>query len=197
MRYSRASFVLAFVFAGSAFGQIVSVGVKGGVPFQGALTDTTISSIDTAVHTFSDSKNYIVGLMVELHLPLGFSVEADGLYRPLTITSDSTVFPRPPIRTSTNVSSWEFLIVAKYRLPFPVIKPYVEAGPNFRKTGRQLSYLSNNGFVVGGGVELKLGRLRVGPEVRYMHWAADGVNRFINFPPSQQNQAELLVGFSF
>jgi len=52
----------------------------------------------------------------------------------------------------------------------------------------------------GGGLEVKLGFLRITPELRYTRW---GSNTFSSiFPPggslnSNQNQGEFLVGFSF
>ena len=38
---------------------------------------------------FSASKNYVVGPMVELNLPFGLAVEADALYRPLNVTTET------------------------------------------------------------------------------------------------------------
>lgn len=186
------------------FGQLFSIGVKGGVPFTGSFKDITSvpSQVGGAIpRTFSDSNNYIVGGMAEVHLPFGFSVEADGLYRPLNFATElRTPATSVTIRSSQNVSSWEFPIVAKYHFAFPVIKPYIEAGPTFRTVGSGLDYLSNKGVVGGVGVELKLGRLRVGPEVRYTRWGSDSAQTLVKLiqpGPSQVNQAEFLVGLSF
>jgi len=54
---------------------------------------------------------------------------------------------------------------------------------------------------------VKILRLRIAPQLRYTHWGSDGqslgsiagdfVATSILAPPSQQNQAEFLVGFSF
>jgi len=122
-----------FLFAGAAFAQPFSVGVKGGVPFTGAFSDFT--SPDRITRTFSESNEYIVGAMIELRLPLGFSVEADGLYRPLNFAVENRLTPPAVFRSVTNISSWEFPIVGKFRLPFPVVKPYAELGPSFRHVG--------------------------------------------------------------
>jgi opacity protein-like surface antigen len=165
-------------------GQILSIGVKAGLPFTDAFNTFTSGSF----RSFSDSKNYIVGPMVELHLPLGLSAEANALYRPLNLTTNGS---------SSNYSSWEFPILAKYRFPFPLIKPYVEAGPSFRTVGGFLgNNLSNSGFTAGVGIELRLSRLRIGPEIRYTHWGADASAAQAVFN-SNQNQGEFLVGFSF
>jgi opacity protein-like surface antigen len=126
------------------------------------------------VRQFSASDEYLIGPMVELHLPLGFSVEADALYHPLDLTQEINN-GTSTFRNSTLISSWEFPILAKYHfLPFPLLKPYVEAGPSFRATGGAVSnYLSKAGFTVGAGVEIKFRRLHLEPELRYIRWGAD------------------------
>lgn len=189
-----------FLLFSSAFGQSLSVGVRGGVPFTGALSDLTTHGVDVISRSFSDSNQYIVGPMVELHLPLGLSVEADALYRPLNVTTETQTVPQPTIvRTSKNVSSWEFPILGKVRLPVPLLKPYVDAGPSFRTVGSDLDFLSNSGITVGLGVELKISRLRIAPEVRYTHWGSDSepnVSTLISVA-SNTNQGEFLLGISF
>jgi hypothetical protein len=188
--------------ASAALAQPFSIGIKAGVPMTGGLSDFSEAGIDVVTHTFSHSKQYIIGPMVELHLPLSLSIEADALYRPVNLSSDVQIAPGPGpiIHSSQNVSTWEFPALGKFRFPLlPILKPYVEAGPSFRKPGSGLSWFSNYGGTIGGGVELKLLRLRIAPEVRYTRWGSDdhpppGV---VFFPPSKQDQAEFLVGLSF
>jgi hypothetical protein len=43
---------------------ILSVGIKGGVPFTDVLSDRTFTGVDVVTHVFSDSKNYVVGPMI-------------------------------------------------------------------------------------------------------------------------------------
>jgi hypothetical protein len=108
--------------------------------------------------------------MVELHLPLGFSVEADALDHPLDLTQEIKT-ATSTFRNSTIINSWDFPILAKYHfLPFPIVKPYLEAGPSFRATGAVSNYFSKAGFTIGAGVEIKILRLRVEPELRYIRW---------------------------
>jgi hypothetical protein len=176
----------------------LSVGIKGGVPFTDVLSDRTFNGVDVVTHVFSDSKNYVVGPMIELNLPFGFSVEADALYRPLNLTTETTVIPRPLTRISEDIHSAEFSILGKYRfLHTPIVKPYVEAGPIFRYVAARASYLSNAGFAIGGGVELKLLVLKLSPEIRFSRWGSDAPTSIINAPPSNLNQAEFLIGLSF
>ncbi len=181
--------LFSFLVSSSAFaGQLFSVGVKAGLPFTDAFNNFTSGSYSG----FSNAKNYLVGPMVELHLPLGFSAEADALYRPLSFKTSGGS------SQSTNFSSWEFPILAKYRFGIPLIKPYIEAGPSFRTIGGQFGgNLSNSGFTAGAGIELRLARFRIGPEIRYTHWGADSVNATQLGFSSNQNQGEFLVGFSF
>lgn len=176
---------------------LFSFGIKGGVPLTDAFSDSTTLGVDVFTHTFSNSKNYVIGPTVELSLPFGFAVEADALYRPLNLTTDITVVPQPLAHYSTNIASWEFPILGKYHfLHTPVVKPYVEAGPIFRHVGSQGPYFSNSGFALGGGVDLKLWLVRLSPELRYTRWGGDAATTF-TVPPSQLNQAEFLIGISF
>lgn len=187
------------VFASACYGQhLLSFGVKGGVPVTDAFSDHTSTSVDVITHSFSSSKNYAVGLMLELRLPLGFSVEADALYRPLNMTVDTLVLPTLTSHSSNDVSSAEFPILGKYHfLHVPVVSPYIEAGPSFRAVGAAGSYLSNRGFAIGGGVDIKLLLLRVSPEIRYSRWGNDATVTGFLAAPSNINQAEFLVGVSF
>ncbi len=173
----------------TVFAQSVSVGIKGGVPLTDAFSDAQYGS---AGRFFSDSKRYVIGAMVELRLPLGLGIEGDALYRPLGL-SRSTFGSV----SSLDVSSWEFPVLGKYRFPFPIVKPYIEAGPSFRHVGGSVSYLSKAGFALGGGVEVKLLKVRLSPELRYTRWGRDGVANVSPAAVSNVNQAEFLVGISF
>src|SRR5579863_4983903 len=87
-------FLVSLLLVTSAFGQSLSVGIRGGVPFTGALTDLTTNGVDVISRSFSDSNQYIIGPMVELHLPFGLSVEADALYRPLNLSTETQIVPQ-------------------------------------------------------------------------------------------------------
>jgi len=64
---------LTLVTVGPAFGQIVSLGVKAGVPTGDAFTpDSVVTSL---------ARRYLVGATAELHLPFRFSVELDAIYK--------------------------------------------------------------------------------------------------------------------
>jgi len=205
MRFLPVSLSLLTLLVPAACGQsLFSFGIKGGVPLTDAFSDSTTSAVDAVQHSFSNSKDYVIGPTAELRLPFGFSVEADALYRPLSLATDTTVLlfygsPGPTTHSVTNISSWEFPILGKYHfLHTPIVKPYVEAGPIFRAVGSSGSYLSNEGFAMGGGVDVKLFVVRVEPEIRYSRWGGDAPAEPGFFAaPSNQNQAELLIGISF
>ena len=192
-----------FLLAQVAFAQPFSFGIRGGVPFTGAFSDLTTTSGSESDRLYSRSNEYLIGPMVELHLPFGLSVEADALYHPMDLTqaiNDGT----STFATSTKINSWEFPILAKYHfLPFPIVKPYIEAGPSFRATGSAVSnYFSKAGLTIGAGVEVKLFRLHIEPELRYIHWGADanltyGPTPVSNLAASNVNQVEFLVGIAF
>ena len=121
-------------------GSRVSVGVKGGVPLTESLTDTTwpASFPGAASRTFSESKNFIIGPILEVHLPLGLSIEGDGLYRSVNIAAQfdrdlaSFLLGRFIGISSVDYAFWEVSALAKYHLPLPFVKPYMVAGPSFR-----------------------------------------------------------------
>ena len=199
-----------FLLTQAAFAQPFSIGIRGGVPFTGAFSDVTTSSAGSEfVRQFSASDEYLIGPMVELHLPLGFSVEADALYHPLDLTQEINN-GTSTFTSSTTINSWEFPILAKYHfLPFPLLKPYVEAGPSFRAAGGAVgNYLSKAGFTIGAGVEIKLSRLRVEPELRYIHWGSDATLTYgqsitgapapvTNSAESKLNHIQFVIGVAF
>jgi hypothetical protein len=196
--------VAGVVFSQVAFGQgLFSFGVKGGFPLTDPLSSGTFTSVDVTTHVFSASKNYVVGPMVQLNLPFGLAVEADALYRPLNVTTETQVVssPSPPLnRLSEDVNSMEFPILLKaHFLHTLIVKPYVEAGPIFRYVLSKVQYVSDTGFALGAGVDFKLPVIRIGPELRYSHWGADSASPLLNvsLPSSNKNQLEFLIGLTF
>jgi hypothetical protein len=187
------SFLAAMpVFAQPVIGHIVSFGVTGGVGLTDAFSSQTFMGVDTDSRDFSAS-----------NLPLSFSVEVDALYRPLNLTTTNTVIAGPGFMTSVSgkLNSWEFPLLAKYRLPGHLIRPFIEAGPSFRSVTNESFagiHLSSVGFTAGVGVEGKLGPIRIAPAVRYTRWGADsGLNPSLFQARSNVNQAEFLVGLTF
>lgn len=184
----------------AAFGQLFSFGVKVGSALTDPFAEATFQGTapPQTIQTTSDAKGYLAGPMIELNLPFGISINADGIYRPLRLTQ---TFNSPFFQgtVSGDYSSWEVTPAARYRfLHTPIVKPFLEAGPSFRILSSRLDpYMSGRGFTLGGGVEVKLLHFRITPELRYTRWGSDR-NVTPAFPlQTNQNQAEFLAGFSF
>jgi hypothetical protein len=176
----------------------LSFGIKGGVPLTDGLQNVTESIPGGIVNTYSASKDYVVGPMVQLRLPFHLAVEADALYRPINVTGSPTV-PGGAASYKGDDGSWEFPIVAQYRFGWPLMKPYVEAGPSFRATSAiPLSRLSSAGVALGVGVDFHLLIVHIAPEIRYTRWAGDSApTAATEYVRSRQNQVEFLVGLLF
>jgi hypothetical protein len=187
--------------------QLVSVGVKAGVP----VTD----AVEEATGAHSEARPYTVGPMVQVNLPRSFAVEVDALYKRTgyTATAGTSV-------TRVRANSWEFPMLLKYYLPGyeSRVRPYAEVGYSIRSiSGVNSSLLGvtagpvfnvrsvlrhdpTHGVAVGGGVEVKAGRLRIAPEARYTHWtdrAFTDIGFRNAFARSVDNQFEFLLGVRF
>ncbi len=185
---------LVFLLAVPASADWFAVGLRGGAP----LTDI----FDTSSRAFTldtSTTRFTIGPSAELLLPLGLGLEVDALYK----RSSLEATPKPPAEGPTvtrNEGSWEFPLLAKYRLPGDALRPYLAAGASFRSLGELTGFLqsldaSGWGFVLSGGLELKIGGLRFSPELRYTRWGSGQTG------PTQVrysgNQVDFLIGFTF
>jgi hypothetical protein len=182
------------------FGVVAGGSITSGFPNE---SFTTLAGNQTLYTTHSSGAgNYVVGIMAEVGLPLHFSVEADGLYRPLNFKTITSSVPSTSADAPSNtVLMWEVPVLLKYRFSksiLPGIKPVVGVGPAFRiSANRNDTDLSNHGITSEGGVEARLARLRLSPVMRYTRWAADKVPAYQYIPRSKPNQVEGLIGLSF
>ena len=168
----------------------VGAGVKAGVPFIDLLKGPGVTAGSQPV--LSEGNNYIVGPVVELRLPFGFAIEADGLYRGTNYQLGNA----GNLPTVIHSSSWEIPYLAKFRFPIPLLKPFIVAGGAYR-TFNDLNpgvTATHNGVVGGAGLELRLGRLRLSGEARYLRWGAPPPNDFARLT---QSQGEVLFGLIF
>jgi hypothetical protein len=209
---------LLFFISTSAFSQhLVSFGVRGGVP----MTDF-LNAAKSQNFSFNTTTNrYILGPSLELHLPAGFGLEVDALYRHFRYDGSGFIGTIATNVTSidTGAGAWEFPLLLKYRFPMKVVRPYVNAGVSWDKlsgltqtvrrvvagvTGStsssnplELNQDTTRGFVMGAGIDIHALIIHISPEVRFTRW---GARHFIDpggLLHSNLNQAEFLVGITF
>ena len=147
-----------------------------------------------------ESRPFTAGLMLELEWNRRWSIEVDGLYHPLHA---NTLYDMPDGRTARDpftVLTWQFPVLAKYRLSDSRWAPFVEAGPAPRLSGNRNGYSpSSFGATVGAGlVAAQWGSLRLSPVVRYSRFLKDP-SQYWQYDPARTapNQVDVLVGISF
>ncbi|MBZ5590924.1 MAG: PorT family protein [Acidobacteriia bacterium] len=196
--------LLLLVMASSgAFAQL-SLGVRGGLPFN----DFFHAVSGQGPTTFqSSATRFTLGPTVELHLPAGFGVEADALYRNFQYSASANGVDTLLQNRASN--AWEFPLLVKYRMPGPFVRPFLDAGVAWDRwsgytqltglLGLTKSDVSgvNTGFVVGAGIELHLPLVKLSPEVRYSRWGAQNISGLGSLLQTNQNRAEFLVGLTF
>jgi len=196
----------------SVVAQPVSVGVKVGVPITDALDTFRGNQSAYVTHTH----RYLVGGTVQFNFPARFSVEVDALYKRLGFEYNQFAGVGSPTATRTVANSWEFPVLGKFAVfPGPV-RPFIDAGANFRhisgveqiRTGlAPLNLVANPpefnkdndiGFAFGGGIEFKLGYLRITPEFRYTRWGSENFHDPIAaLLRTNKNQGDFLLGLTF
>ena len=152
----------------------------------------------TRSRSFSTRKDYVIGAMVEIALRRDLFVEIDALYRLMSLTM-AGVRPDGSLHSISpaTVVTWELPVLAKYKFGSSSVRPFLEAGPSFRTSGNLNGAApSTYGGTAGIGVEMRIWRLKLGPVLRYTHWAADP--DFTAFRSrTKRNQVEFLLGLSF
>jgi len=215
------SFVLA---AACALAQPFTLGVKLGMPANDFLN--TVESQNFNFHSYTN--RYILGGTAELHLPFGFGVEVDGLYRHYNFQTAGTIAPAgTTITANGKTGAWEFPVLAKYRFPTRIVRPFLDAGvawdtlQGFKQAitvtspsspvvapsnYNQPVHNTTTGFVIGGGLDIHVPFVHVSPEIRYTHWGTQhftastitsGIFSAATGYSSNQDQVEVLVGITF
>ncbi len=179
--------------------QLLSFGVKGGIPLTDAYSDVNLGNGAISAHF---NNRYTIGPTVELHFPLHVSFEADLLYRHSRYSATSNIVPGG----SAGANDFQIPLLAKVDISHGLVGPFIDGGVAYRHLSVSLSnsagqlFLGVNnpnsaGIAVGGGVQIKLLLIRISPEIRYTHW---GQIAFSNAAvTSNNNQLDLLVGVTF
>src|SRR5579871_1844987 len=98
-------------------------------PNGGSPPGTTVSILGV-----STPQRWIAGGTVEARLPLHLSVEVDALYHILRFREGNQSGQAPPQLFQYQHSvTWEFPVLLKYRFQLPRVKPFIDAGPTFRR----------------------------------------------------------------
>ena len=181
-----------------AFGRQLSLGGVAGLGLTNLLRDRFEPAFLSS--SVSDSDTAMAGIMIELPLRERLSVEVDGLYRPEHLI-DRAHLPDGSIQNGTRTAfiTWQFPLLAKYRMSGSRVAPIIELGPSFRAIAHaNAENYSHYGITGGMGAATRVEGLRIAPAIRYTRWAADK-RRFGQepFPGTRLNQLELVVGFSF
>jgi hypothetical protein len=193
----RNVFVLALFAAAPAMPAGLSIGVIGGAPFN----DVTTSGVTSGLQSVVKSTNFTIGPTLQVNLPLNLRFEADALFRPYHVTITGT-----NLVDDISGQQWRFPLLAQYRFHAPLIAPYLEAGLSFDHLSGisaaaksaiasgpgALLHQTDAGFVIGGGVDVKLPLVRVSGEIRFTRESEAYIANFSNL-----NQAEVLIGIHF
>lgn len=200
--------VVALLGAVPSFAQLLSFGVKGGIP----ITDP----VDGSFRVNPEARRYIVGPTAEIRLPMSFSVEVSALYRRTGYSTMQSAFGSTDVtRVRSNV--WEFPMLLKYHVGNQenAVRPFVDGGYVLRHfSGLTASSSSvpsldsrfllrndiTHGVAAGGGVEFRVSRFKIAPEFRYTYWGSRAFDEFGSrgfFVRSNQHQADILLGIRF
>ncbi len=205
--------VLALVCAASsAYPQLVSWGVKAGVPF----TDFFKTAQTGNTSFVSDTRRYTFGPTIEVNLPFGLGVELDALYRRLNYEASqgSGTQLDPFVRRTVTANAWDFPLLLKWKAGIRPLQLFFTVGPTFRglsnlsqagsffsgsraeDTPAELENRFNTGFTAGVGARLG-NKIALHPEVRYTRWGWDNFKDPLGLLRTNRDQAEFLLGLTF
>lgn len=167
--------------------QPFTFGVKVGAPANDFLD--TVGSGTISFHSYTN--RYLFGPTGELRLPFGLGVEVDALYRHYNFQTTGTFPPgASTITAGAHTGAWEFPVLAKYRFPTKIVRPFVDAGvawdtlQGFKQSVtvvsinpflppqnlNQPAHSTTTGVVFGAGLDIKVPYVHVSPEFRFTHW---------------------------
>ena len=199
MTISTASVGLFLALSSLSSAQSIGFGLKAGVP----LTD--VASASKAIRQGDvDMKRFTLGPVVDLRLPFGLGLETGALYKRFNQTGMTGAGGQTAINQTG--SSWEFPLLAKYRLPGILVRPYLEGGFSYNhlsdiakpfenairpvSEGDMTTSISRPGYVFGAGLEVGTGRFRAVPGLRWTHYQSRDI-------VPQTNSVDFLVGLMF
>ncbi len=133
--------------AAAAHAQIVTFGVKGGVPLS-----TAIFESQPLLHTNVDTGRWTAGPTVEFHITRAFSIEVDALYRSYKVTGQNLLFVisggppeampiEPPLTVAFkhDVRAWDFPLLLKYTFGDGGVRPFINGGGSYTHESADLT----------------------------------------------------------
>jgi len=187
---------LSLLCSAAVHAQKFSIGILGGAPFKDVVEAVNTSGIQFLPR----SQNFVVGPAMRIGLPARFRFEVDALYRPYEFTQVAS-----GTTTSISASQWRFPMLLQYSMGTPVLKPFLEGGLSFDRLSNisaaarnitsgpgKLVHESHASVVLGAGLDLKLGPVRLSGELRWSHAGSADFDAI-----TKVNQAEALVGIHF
>ncbi|HEY2382374.1 MAG TPA: hypothetical protein VGK48_14445 [Terriglobia bacterium] len=134
-----------------------------------------------------------VGPVVAVVVQDRISIQFDALYKRIRYNFSSTA-GNPVISSSTELSSWEFPLLADYIVLHRSIRPFGGGGMILAESLSGTFLSQTPAYVINGGLELRMSRVVIRPELRYTHWSS--VLQEVDVA-RRENQFEFLVGFLF
>lgn len=200
--------VLAMLLAGSGVvcAQRVAVGGEAGVPVTASIARPRSPRVDPATYRL------VGGPALDLSIAGPLSVRFNALYQRVSFRQEA--FGRYILASKTTGDLWQFPILLKCRIPAGEWDPFITAGPSFQVATRitrssmspssptpyvdhpEPEHRAIAGFAAGAGVDLKRGRLRISPEVRYTRWSTQTILTDINRVGTKLDQLQVLVGIT-
>jgi opacity protein-like surface antigen len=181
--FSNLPFLLLFLPAStSAFGQ--SYGLKFAYPTREAL-ELSAPDPHTTYSIHSQAPKF--GVTGELPLPANFKFEIDALYSQWSYVS-TVMGVDNSVRSATSINAWDFAVLAKRGFFAGPVKPFLDGGAAFRAVNEdtditttvfpnlvtrtrmaapEFVHQATAGFAVGAGLDFRIGKFHVVPEVRY------------------------------
>lgn len=187
--------ILALASAAQAQASLeIDFGVRTGMPFTTGF-ESNLSGAAAAFSSQAFSRPVAsVGPTISAVLHERISVQFDVLYKRTTMNS-SAYNGTSYTSTTQTLSSWEFPVTADYAFLSGPMRPFAGGGIVLGETfsgGFSTSQLP--AYVINGGLEWRLSRVVLRPELRYTRW--NNVSQS-TAAGRRENQFEYLIGFSF
>lgn len=199
---------MALLLAVAAQAQVpLHFGVEAGVPLTNTFSTSAIflSPGNGAVLVdaySSNTKRLLIGPTVRVDLPFGLGVQVDGIYQRINYEHYFAEFEGgaggSELFSHNTADRWQFPLLIQYGPRFPVIKPFIEAGPSFSYIANahnvmvlvrnalfdhgmsssetnhliELRHSTVAGVTMGLGVDLHPRFLHIRPEFRYVRWGS-------------------------